>query len=237
MFLDCQKYQRQGAKNLILSQTDGKDQIRYLRCTECQPQFSARKGSALFNSQIRASKAASIIDLVNCGHGVVDCSLPVIFTDGEATDKKAIRPAFGQPTSGCANEFPLLGCSPEPIMRIPHQLVSAKGIKHRRGGQRAEVEIGPILGTGKRNDVVPKLGWKQPQASAVEWFNLTDGQRNRRQPGRILGVSKQSRYDNWRSWILVWWYNFHLKNRSHNDENKERGLVQRTPVMATEIAH
>ena len=72
LFLDCQKYQCQGAKNLILSQTYGKDQIRYLRCTECQPQFSARKGSALFNRQIRASKAASIIDLVNCGHGVVD---------------------------------------------------------------------------------------------------------------------------------------------------------------------
>jgi len=58
---DYQKYQQQGAKNLILGQTDGKDQVRYLRCTECQLQFSSRKGRALINRQIRASKAASII--------------------------------------------------------------------------------------------------------------------------------------------------------------------------------
>jgi hypothetical protein len=42
-------------------------------------------------------------------------------------------------------------------MRVPHQL-PAKKIKRRRGGQRVEVKIGPILGKGKRNDVVPKLG-------------------------------------------------------------------------------
>ena len=47
-------------------------------------------------------------------------------------------------------------------MRIPHQLGSVKGFKHRREGQRVEVEIGPILGKRKRNDVVPKLGWKRP---------------------------------------------------------------------------
>ena len=46
---DCQRYQWQGAKNLIAGQTDGKDQIRYLGRTECQPQFSVCKGSTLFN--------------------------------------------------------------------------------------------------------------------------------------------------------------------------------------------
>ena len=84
-------------------------------------------------------------------------------------------------------------------MQVPHQL-PAKKIKRRRGGQRVEVEIGPILGKGKRNDVVPKLGWKQPQTSAIERFNLTDGQRNRRQPGKTLGFSKPSRFDDRRSW-------------------------------------
>jgi hypothetical protein len=73
--------------------------------------------------------------------------LPAIFTDGELdTVVQASHP----------------GPPPELIMRIPHQLASVKGVKYRREGQRVEVEIGPILGKRKRNDVVPKLGWKRP---------------------------------------------------------------------------
>ena len=55
-------------------------------------------------------------------------------------------------------------------------------------------------------------------------INLTDGQRNHRQPGRTLGFSKPSRFDDQRSWISVRWYNFHLKNRSHNNKNSRRSF-------------
>ncbi|MDP6995813.1 MAG: hypothetical protein QF569_06630 [Candidatus Poribacteria bacterium] len=58
--------------------------------------------------------------------------LSAIFTGGEAADEEATRPAFGQPDPVVRRC--LLGPSPKPIMRIPHQLVPAKGIKYRWGG-------------------------------------------------------------------------------------------------------
>jgi len=106
---------------------------------------------------------------------------------------------------------------PLTIMQILHKLVPMKGSN--------------IAGENRRS----KLGWK-PQASAIERFNLTDGQRNRHQPGKTLEVSKQNRFDDWISWTSVRWYNFHLKWRSHNDKNEEGVLIQRTPAMAAGIA-
>jgi transposase-like protein len=68
---DCKDFAQKGKQNLKLRKTYGKDQIRYLRCTSCGEEFSERKGTALFNSKIGEAKAASIIDHLDSGCGVV----------------------------------------------------------------------------------------------------------------------------------------------------------------------
>lgn len=71
---DCKEYQQSGLGNLTIRKIYGKDQIRYLKCAECQSEFSERKGSALFNTKIRESRAVSVIDHLNRGNGVVGTS-------------------------------------------------------------------------------------------------------------------------------------------------------------------
>jgi len=109
-------------------------------------------------------------------------------------------------------------------MRIPHQLVSARGIKYRREGQRIKVKS--ILFLERGNATIRFQSWDGNGLIPVplNGINLTDGQRNHRQPGRTLGFSKPSRFDDQRSWISVRWYNFHLKNRSHNNKNSRRSF-------------
>lgn len=68
---ECKHFAQKGQQNLKVRKTYGKDQIRYLRCTSCGEEFSERKGTALFNSKIAESKAASIIDHLDSGCGVV----------------------------------------------------------------------------------------------------------------------------------------------------------------------
>jgi hypothetical protein len=59
---ECKDFGQKGRKNLKIRKTYGKDRVRYLRCKSCGEEFSERKGTALYNSKIRESKAASIID-------------------------------------------------------------------------------------------------------------------------------------------------------------------------------
>ena len=68
---ECKHFAQKGKQNLKLRKTYGKDLIRYLRCTSCGEEFSERKGTALFNSKIAESKAASIIEHLDSGCGVV----------------------------------------------------------------------------------------------------------------------------------------------------------------------
>jgi transposase-like protein len=68
---ECKHFAQKGKQNLKLRKTYGKDLIRYLRCTSCGEEFSERKGTALFNSKIAESKAASIIEHLDSGCGLV----------------------------------------------------------------------------------------------------------------------------------------------------------------------
>jgi transposase-like protein len=68
---ECKHFAQKGKQNLKLRKTYGKDLIRYLRCSSCGEEFSERKGTALFNSKIAESKAASIIEHLDSGCGVV----------------------------------------------------------------------------------------------------------------------------------------------------------------------
>lgn len=68
---ECKHFAQIGKQNLKLRKTYGKDSIRYLRCTSCAEEFSERKGTALFNTKIAESKAASIIEHLDSGCGMV----------------------------------------------------------------------------------------------------------------------------------------------------------------------
>jgi len=58
---ECQLFNRPGAGNLVVHKVYGCDQIRLLRCHQCQEEFSERRGTALFNTKIPEAKAVSII--------------------------------------------------------------------------------------------------------------------------------------------------------------------------------
>jgi len=60
---DCKLYGQPGPGNLTVRKTYGKhDQIRYLRCRECQEEFSERKNTALWNCKIPEEKAVSVVE-------------------------------------------------------------------------------------------------------------------------------------------------------------------------------
>jgi hypothetical protein len=59
---DCQQFARPGQGNLTIRQVYGKDGIRLLRCGSCHEEFSERRNTALFNTQVSEAKAEAIID-------------------------------------------------------------------------------------------------------------------------------------------------------------------------------
>lgn len=67
--LDCDLYGQKERNNLTVRKIYGKDSIRYLRCRQCQEEFSERKNTALWNSKIRESVAVSIAEHLSerCG--------------------------------------------------------------------------------------------------------------------------------------------------------------------------
>jgi transposase-like protein len=48
--------------NLRVRKVYGQDGIRYLRCSECQEEFSERKNTALWNSKIPEEQAISVAE-------------------------------------------------------------------------------------------------------------------------------------------------------------------------------
>lgn len=59
---ECQRYGQSGLSNLKVRKTYGRDEIRYLRCSECGEEFSERKGSALWNCKIGEERAVRIAE-------------------------------------------------------------------------------------------------------------------------------------------------------------------------------
>lgn len=59
---ECQLFKQPGAGNLVVRKVYGGDQLRLLRCRQCQEEFSERRGTALFNTKIPEAKAVSIIE-------------------------------------------------------------------------------------------------------------------------------------------------------------------------------
>ena len=60
---ECKLYGQPGQGNLTVRKVYGKhDRIRYLRCSECQEEFSERKNTALWNCKIPEEKAVSVVE-------------------------------------------------------------------------------------------------------------------------------------------------------------------------------
>lgn len=161
---------------------------------------------------------------------------PALFTDGEETYLEAIRQAFGHsyPAPKTGNR----GRNPAKIKRIPHRLVYAKIIKHRKKGKLVHIEISPVFGKARLAGVLALLGWNTPNMSAIERFNLTDRSRNRRKTRKSLGASRKDRYHDAVSWIEALRYNFYHSHRSLRlpcNQGKRKWL-RRTPAMAAGLA-
>lgn len=164
-----------------------------------------------------------------------DAPLPAIFTDGESAYEQAILNAFGNRYRAARSSN--IGRPPNPVIRVPQELVYAQVVKHRQGGKVIEVEIRPIFGKGKLDSVVASLGWKKANTSAIERFNLTDRSRNARKVRKTLNFSRNSLLHDSMSFISALLYNFHHFNRSLNFKTHEGSLLKRTPAMAAGLVH
>jgi IS1 family transposase/transposase-like protein len=68
---ECKLYGQPGQGNLRVRKIYGKhDQIRYLRCSECQEEFSERKNTALWNCKIPEEKAVSVTEHLSEGNSI-----------------------------------------------------------------------------------------------------------------------------------------------------------------------
>jgi len=69
--LRCKLYGQPGQGNLTVRKIYGKHvQIRYLRCSECQEEFSERKNTALWNCKIPKEKAVSVAEHLSEGNSI-----------------------------------------------------------------------------------------------------------------------------------------------------------------------
>ena len=158
---------------------------------------------------------------------------PAIFTDGEPAYEAAIRQVFGHRYRAPRHSH--LGRPPVPVLRVPQDLVYAQVLKQRQAGRVVEVEIRPIFGKGKLAAVVAALGWQQANTSAIERFNLTDRQRNKRKARKTLSFSRRASFHDWMSWITALRYNFHHAHRSLRQRQEDGQWWQRTPAMAAKL--
>ena len=67
----CKLYGQPGQGNLTVRKIYGKhDAVRYLRCSECQEEFSERKNTALWNCKIPEEKAVSVTEHLSEGNSI-----------------------------------------------------------------------------------------------------------------------------------------------------------------------
>ncbi len=64
---DCQYYGQLGQGNLTIRKVYGKADIRLLRCSKCQEEFSERRHTALFNTKVSEAKAEDVIEHLDEG--------------------------------------------------------------------------------------------------------------------------------------------------------------------------
>ena len=58
---ECELYGQPGRNNLTVRKVYGAAQLRYLRGSHCGRKFSARKGTALWNTKVREAQAGAVV--------------------------------------------------------------------------------------------------------------------------------------------------------------------------------
>jgi transposase-like protein len=66
----CQRFRHSGVGNLVIRKVYGPDHIRLLRCRTCGEEFSERRGTALFNTQMAEATATDVIHHLDEGWSV-----------------------------------------------------------------------------------------------------------------------------------------------------------------------
>ena len=155
--------------------------------------------------------------------------LPALFSDAYAAYPPAILEAFG-------DRYPVArqgqrGRQPNPRVRCPQGLVYAQVKKHYAGKRVVWVETRPIFGKGKLAATLQALGFNQVNTSAIERYNGTSRQHDRRQTRQSLAFSKVSRYHRWMRWLATTLHNFCWDHRGLRQP--ENGTVlHRSPALA-----
>lgn len=67
---ECQQFRQRGQDNLVIRKVYGHDRRRLLRCRACGEEFSARRGTAFFNTKIAEAKAEDVINHLDEGCSV-----------------------------------------------------------------------------------------------------------------------------------------------------------------------
>lgn len=68
---ECKLYGQAGQENLSIRKVYSKqDKIWYLRCCECQEEFSKRENTALWNYKITEEKAIAIVEHLSEGNSI-----------------------------------------------------------------------------------------------------------------------------------------------------------------------
>lgn len=158
--------------------------------------------------------------------------LPAIFTAAYEGYQPAILEAFGRrypvPRQGTK------GRQPRPLVRWPQGLAYAQVKKHYKSGRVERIEIRPLYGKAHLTYVLPLLGYKQVNTSAIERHNGTSRQRNRRKVRKTLAFSKARRYHRWMSWLSVTLYNFCREHGSLKLKQSDQ-VYRRSPAMAARL--
>lgn len=156
--------------------------------------------------------------------------LPALFSDAYAAYPQAILEAFGHryPVSRKGSR----GRRPNPVLRCPQGLVYAQVKKHYQGKRVTRVEIRPIFGKGKLPGVLEQLGFNQVNTSAIERYNGTSRQHDRRLTRKSLAFSREKRYHRWMRWLATTFHNFCWSHRSLRQRWEHGQLQHRSPAMA-----
>jgi IS1 family transposase len=155
--------------------------------------------------------------------------LPTLFSDAYAAYPQAILEAFG-------HRYPVArrgqrGRRPKPRGRCPRGLVYAQIKKHYQGNRVERVEVRPIFGKGRLAGTLKQLGFHQVNTSAVERYNGTRRQRDRRKARKTLAFSKAGRYHRWMSWLATTLQNF-CRRHGGLKERRQGKVLHRSPAMA-----
>jgi IS1 family transposase/transposase-like protein len=163
----------------------------------------------------------------------------VLMTDGDASYASLFPEIFGRPYQPVRQS--LVGRPPNLRYRIPRTLAHVQVIKRRESGRMVEVEIRYTHGSRKRaTQALDKLGYTQPNTSAIERRNATARRMNAHQVRKSLAFARRSQTKEFLGWWSLTVYNWcrphsSLRQPLPQPQGKKQN-EERTPAMALGLA-